>query len=92
MNIIGTAKLKLDLKYTTNLFGGYEGLSGKTLQVISRNDRGDCICIVCNEDGVARYLVDVDSRDIETFNRYQWFDMLERFMMMKAGIDRGEKS
>jgi len=58
-------QLKPAMWYTRNLFGRLSDIEGKRVKVMERNQDGDCICIIENEQGVAQYLVDVDHRDIK---------------------------
>lgn len=58
-------RLNKTLQRTRFLFGPNSEIEGKRLRVIERNEYGDCMCIVEDEKGNARCLVDVDHVDIE---------------------------
>lgn len=58
-----TVKVVDNPQYTRNLFGSISEIAGKTLELVERNQEGDCMCLF---DGVqGRNLVDVDHRDIQ---------------------------
>jgi hypothetical protein len=48
--------------FTTNEFGPTEEIAGKTLEVLSCNPEGDCLCLFSGRRGTN--IVDVDHRDI----------------------------
>lgn len=49
-------------QYTRNMFGPIEEISGKELELLERNNQGDCLCIFKGSKGTN--IVDVDHRDI----------------------------
>lgn len=56
----GKIRLVESPQHTKNHFAPISSLAGKDLEVMERNDQGDCMCI---EPG-GKYLIDVDHRDI----------------------------
>lgn len=51
-----------DPKFTRNLFGPIDEIAGKRLEVLERNERGDCVCLFVGKLG--QNIVDVDHQDI----------------------------
>ncbi len=49
-------------QHTKNLFGPISEIAGKELELMERNDQGDCMCIFTGRLGTN--LVDVDHRDV----------------------------
>ncbi len=49
-------------QHTWNLFGPLSEIAGKELEVIERNQDGDCMCIFVGSKG--QNMIDVDHRDI----------------------------
>lgn len=48
--------------FTRNLFGPVEEIAGKKLELLERNDNGDCLCLFTGSKGI--HIVDVDNRDV----------------------------
>ncbi|MDQ2731574.1 MAG: hypothetical protein M3Y56_07940 [Armatimonadota bacterium] len=65
---VGTAKISEAPAHTRNLFGALKEVAGRSLPVLERSERGDCLCVV---DG--SYLIDVDSQDVEEFTAVEPF-------------------
>jgi hypothetical protein len=65
IGICGTVKLKDKLTDTQYFWGDPSEITGKTLQLIEQNERGDCMCLT------PKGLVDVSKDDIESVSRYE---------------------
>jgi hypothetical protein len=57
-----TIQVVEDPQHTKNLFGPISEVAGKTLEVLSRNPDGDCLCLFTGVKG--QNIVDVDHRDV----------------------------
>lgn len=59
--IIGKIRVVDEPQHTRNLFGPLSAIAGREIDVLERNDQGDCLCLVDR-----RYIVDVDHRDVNS--------------------------
>lgn len=70
VNVIGTCKVRKSLSErstTAYPVANPEDLCGKTLRVVCRNTRGDCLCL--DDEGTA--LADIALEDVEKFSPYE---------------------
>ena len=65
-DIVGTCRTKSQLLQTRNYFDTLEAIAGKDLDVLERNDSGDCLCLVCG-GSMGHYLIHVDNSDVESY-------------------------
>lgn len=63
MQIKGLVALNKEIKHTQNIFGAISVVEGQVLDVLDRNDSGDCLCLLPSKDN----LIHVDNRDIVVF-------------------------
>lgn len=58
----GTVRVVDAPAHTRNLFGPLSEIAGKELELLERNERGDCLCLFTGRMG--QNICDVDHRDI----------------------------
>lgn len=66
-SIVGKTLTRKVVRYTRNHFGRIEEVQGRFLNVIERNERGDCLCVLEDSKGKQFGIIDVDHRDVRVF-------------------------